>query len=87
VPRLAKTPTPAPPGFVWIQEASRRTGLSVKTLYNYRWLGKGPTPVPIGRKLAYREAEINAFAAELQTHPGNSDHESRPPEPRLAPAA
>lgn len=83
MPRLAKTPTPAPPGFVWIQEASLRTGLSVKTLYNYRWLGKGPKPVPIGRKLAYREADIDAFAAELQAHPGDSDYESRPAEPRI----
>ena len=88
MPRLAKTPTPAPPGFVWIQEASRKTGLSVKTLYNYRHLGKGPAPVSIGRKLAYREAEIDAFAAELQGEPPADPkrlHDSRPPEPRRSP--
>lgn len=65
MPRLAKVPTPAPPGFVWIQELSRMTGLSVKTLYNYRHLGKGPKPVPIGRKLAYRLTDAKAYAAEL----------------------
>ncbi|MFD8008150.1 helix-turn-helix transcriptional regulator [Streptomyces mirabilis] len=86
MPRLAKTPTPAPPGFVWIQEASRKTGLSVKTLYNYRYLGRGPQPVPIGRKLAYREAEIDAFAAELQGQMPDPErlHDARPPEPRLS---
>jgi predicted DNA-binding transcriptional regulator AlpA len=41
------------------------TGLSVKTLYNYRHLGKGPKPVPIGRKLAYRLSEAKAYVAEL----------------------
>jgi predicted DNA-binding transcriptional regulator AlpA len=77
MPRLAKIPTPAPPGFVWIQELSRMTGLSVKTLYNYRYLGKGPQPVPIGRKLAYRLAEAKAYAAELHSPESFDDEPAR----------
>lgn len=86
MPRLAKVPTPPPAGYLWTPEAARRIGLSVKTLWNYRHLGKGPKATPIGRKLAYSIAELDAWLkAEMA---GESDPEqiqdSRPPEPRLA---
>lgn len=87
MPRLAKVPTPPPPGCVWIQEASRRTGLSVKTLHNYRHLDKGPKPFPVGRKLAYPIEHIDAWL-HLQRNPAPDDEQarqSRPPEPRRLP--
>ncbi|WP_406325878.1 helix-turn-helix domain-containing protein [Streptomyces sp. NBC_01617] len=87
MPRLAKVPTPPPPGCVWIQEASRLTGLSVKTLHNYRHLNKGPKAFAIGRKLAYQVEHIDAWL-DLQRNPGPDEEqarESRPPEPRRLP--
>jgi predicted DNA-binding transcriptional regulator AlpA len=83
VPRQSKVPTPAPPGYVWAKEASLRTGLSVKTLYNYRHLGLGPAAVPIGRKLAYSIAAIDAYMRGLQDPEPSTERaaENRPPEP------
>lgn len=86
MPRPAKTPTPPPPGYVWAPEAARRTGLSVKTLYNYRHRGGGPKAVPIGRKLAYPLDEITAYMRQLRTPQADPEREAenRPPEPRTA---
>jgi predicted DNA-binding transcriptional regulator AlpA len=83
VPRLAKVPTPPPAGYLWTPEAARRIGLSVKTLWNYRHLGKGPKATPIGRKLAYSIDELDAWLkAEMERAPDEARaHESRPPEP------
>ncbi|MCX5158143.1 helix-turn-helix domain-containing protein [Streptomyces sp. NBC_00264] len=87
MPRLAKVPTPPPPGCVWIQEASRLTGLSVKTLHNYRHLDKGPKPFPVGRKLAYPVEHIAAWLDEQRNPAPDAAavHSSRPPEPRRLP--
>ncbi|MFF1684661.1 helix-turn-helix transcriptional regulator [Streptomyces sp. NPDC058254] len=86
MPRLAKVPTPPPPGHVWSPEAARLMGVTVKTLWNYRALGKGPTPVVRGRKLAYPLDQIEAWNY-AQDNPGadpGRERESRPAEPRLA---
>ncbi|MEV8548380.1 helix-turn-helix domain-containing protein [Streptomyces glaucescens] len=86
MPRPAKVPTPPPAGYLWTPEAARRIGRSVKTLWNYAHLGKGPQPVRIGRKLAYRISELDEFLqSEINGQP-NEDraHESRPPEPRVS---
>lgn len=84
MPRLAKVPTPPPAGYLWTPEAARRIGLSVKTLWNYRHLDKGPKATPIGRKLAYSIAELDRwFKAETGGEPNEARaHDSRPPEPR-----
>lgn len=84
MPTPSQNPASPPPGHVWSDEASRLTGLSVKTLWNYRHLGKGPKSFPIGRKLAYPLDEINAWVA-AQRNPApdvTAEHDSRPPEPR-----
>ncbi|MFF3928162.1 helix-turn-helix transcriptional regulator [Streptomyces hirsutus] len=86
MPRPAKIPTPPPPGYVWTPEAARRIGRSVKTLWNYAHLGKGPRPVRIGRKLAYKISELDAFLQEemnAEPDPARA-HESRPAEPRVS---
>ncbi|MFD5294722.1 helix-turn-helix transcriptional regulator [Streptomyces mutabilis] len=86
MPRLAKVPTPPPAGYLWTPDAARRIGLSVKTLWNYAHLGKGPQPKRIGRKLAYSIDELDAWlAAELDAEPDPARvQESRPPEPRAS---
>lgn len=86
MPRLAKNPPPPPPGHVWTPEAARLMGVTVKTLWNYRALGKGPKPVIRGRKLAYPIHQIEAYLEE-QDNPepdAEAEHDSRPPEARLA---
>jgi hypothetical protein len=87
VPRPAKVPTPPPPGYVWIDEASRRTGLSPGTLRNYRYLGKGPECVPVGRKLAYPITGLDAYMRQVlgPTTDEAAQYDSRPAEP-LKPA-
>jgi predicted DNA-binding transcriptional regulator AlpA len=86
VPRLAKVPTPPPAGYLWTPEAARRMGVSVKTLWNYRHLGKGPKPKVRGRKLAYRIDEIDAWLNEQDAAEDaakeQAAHDARPPEPR-----
>ncbi|WP_406144914.1 helix-turn-helix transcriptional regulator [Streptomyces anulatus] len=89
MPRSSHTPQDAPPGCVWIAEASRLTGLSVKTLYNYRHQSKGPQSFEIGRKIAYALDDVNAWVA-AQRNPARdvvAEHDSRPPEPRKLPRA
>ena len=87
MPRSSQNPTPAPPGHIWIEEASRLTGLSKKTLYNLRYKGEGPACYPIGRKLAFPLDGANNIHAwfEALTNPApdtDTAHDSRPPEPR-----
>lgn len=86
MPRPAKVPTPPPAGYLWTPEAARRIGLSPKTLWNYRHLGKGPQAKPIGRKLAYSIEELDAWLdAEMNDTPdADRAHESRPAEPRIS---
>lgn len=86
MPRPTDNPPPPPVGHVWSDEAARRMGVTVKTLWNYRALGKGPQPKRRGRKLAYAVADIDAWLYDQDNPQPNPDreNESRPAEPRLA---
>lgn len=86
MPRPPKDTVDPPAGFLWTPEAARRIGLSRKTLWNYRHLDKGPKAKPIGRKLAWSIEELDAWLrAEMASgDDAVREHESRPPEPRLA---
>jgi hypothetical protein len=46
--------------------------VAAATLRKWRWEGKGPRYVKIGRKVAYRIADINAFI-EAQIRDSTSD--------------
>jgi hypothetical protein len=64
----------------------------VKTLHNYRYLGKGPASFPIGRKIAYPLDGPNGLRAWLDaqrnpTPTADAVNDSRPPEPRRLPVA
>lgn len=63
MPQRVRTPIPPPPGYIWAGGAARLMGLSVKTLYNYRYQGRGPKAVVRGRKLAFRVEEVEAWIA------------------------
>ncbi|MCQ1575462.1 hypothetical protein ACFWEB_17055 [Streptomyces parvus] len=92
MPTPSQNPPDAPAGHVWIDEASRLTGLTVKTLYNRRYKKEAPAKgsFPIGRKLAFPldgPDGINAwFDAQRNPAPdATAEHDSRPPEPRKLP--
>lgn len=87
MPRIAKNPAPPPPGYVWAPEAARRLGITVSTLYKWRQLSNGPQAIPIGRKLAYRVADIDRHLDSLYRAATAPNPESRAPELRRAPVA
>lgn len=88
---MPRTPTfnqPPPPGHVWADGASRLTGRAVETLYKDRQKQKrtghsdGPRSVDVGRKAAWRIADIEAWLAGPAPGPDSKQiHNSRPPEP------
>lgn len=52
----------------WVtkNELARELRLNPRTLDNWRFEGKGPRGVIIGRKLLYRRSEINRWAEEME---------------------
>lgn len=81
-------PPPPPDGYVWSDEAARRLSLSIRTLWNYRHIGKGPKAKRYRGRLVYAIADIEAHKkAELEALERDEEelaHDSRPAEPRLA---
>jgi hypothetical protein len=79
----------APEGCLWIEDAAPRIGVTLATLRKWRVHGKGPQGFPIGRYVAYRIADLDAFLEGQYRAATESDpvreHDSRPPEARLAP--
>lgn len=45
-------------------------GASVRTLRRWRQLGHGPPYIKVGRRVLYREADLQAWIDERTTHPG-----------------
>lgn len=53
---------PIDPGeLLTTRELSRRYGISVGTVQNWRSQGRGPTYVKLGRSVRYRVEDIEAF--------------------------
>ena len=50
---------------------SELTGMSLETLRNHRWLGKGIPYIKIGRSVRYLESDVQNFLDQLkvQTKP------------------
>jgi hypothetical protein len=87
VPRTPQYSQPAPPGHVWADEASRLAGRSIEQLYKDRQKQKrtgssnGPWCVSVGRKAAWRIADIEAWLAGQAPGPdADQDYNSRPAE-------
>ncbi|MEV5472141.1 helix-turn-helix transcriptional regulator [Streptomyces sp. NPDC002387] len=85
MPRKPRREPPPPSGCVWIDEAADHVGVTVGTLYNWRHLGRGPRSFTIGRRAAYRIADLDAYLEELYQAAVNPKPipEMRPPEPRF----
>ncbi len=47
-----------------LQEVAERTTFSENTLRYWRQKGQGPRAVKIGRRLVYRESDVDAWIAE-----------------------
>ncbi|MGW2223896.1 helix-turn-helix transcriptional regulator [Streptomyces formicae] len=80
----------APEGCLWIEDAATYIGVKLSTLRKWRLLGKRPGPqgFTIGRFIAFRIADLDAYLegryqAAMAPSP-ERQHDSRPPEPRLA---
>jgi predicted site-specific integrase-resolvase len=43
------------------QRVSEMLCISIATLRKWRWEGKGPKFIKVGRKVAYREADVSDF--------------------------
>jgi hypothetical protein len=76
----------APEGCLWIEDAAIRIGVTLATLRKWRVKGKGPKGFPIGRFIAYRIADLDAYLegqyqAAMAPDPTRL-LESRPAEPR-----
>ncbi|MER8004832.1 hypothetical protein [Streptomyces sp. NPDC094149] len=88
MPTPAKNPAPPPAGCLWTPQAAHYIGLSLRTLYTYKAQGKAPTGCfEVARKLAWPIDGLDAWlAAQRQqaTPSPDSEHDSRPLEPKLA---
>jgi predicted DNA-binding transcriptional regulator AlpA len=87
VPRTPQYDQSPPPGHVWADEASRLAGRSIEQLYKDRQKQKrtgrsnGPWSVSVGRKAAWREADIEAWLDGQAPSPdAEQQHNSRPAE-------
>jgi excisionase family DNA binding protein len=48
-----------------VEELAEFAGVSVTTLYHWRWEGKGPKAIKVGRFLRYPEANIQKWLEML----------------------
>lgn len=52
-------------------DAARMLGVKPKTLLNWRWAGKGPTPVRVSHGLVlYRRDDLDAWLHDMQRRGG-----------------
>lgn len=58
-------------------KAAEFLGVSVTTLSKWRWLGKGPKFVRIGRSIRYPLESLQAYVAE-NTHQSTSEYPTSP---------
>lgn len=51
-----------PDNRLWtVEETAYFLGVSIKTLYQWKWLGQGPPVLVVGRRLRYRPARVRAW--------------------------
>ena len=50
-----------------VDELAEFAGVSVTTLYHWRWEGKGPKAIKVGRYLRYPEGDIETWLEGLRT--------------------
>ena len=50
-----------------VDELAEFAGVSATTLYHWRWEGKGPKAIKVGRYLRYPESNIEKWLEGLRT--------------------
>lgn len=84
----AGTKRPAPPGLVWLEDATEILGVEKSTLYKWRYLRTGPASFKYLGKVVYRLTELHAYIAGCEAADSRSNPELNPlnrrPEPRLS---
>ena len=63
-------------------EAGSLLGLSVRTLERFRWDGRGPKYLKLGRRVVYAREDLTAWA-ESRRRASTSDTATPPARPRL----
>lgn len=88
MPRTPQYSQPAPPGYVYADEASRLTGRAIETLYKDRQKApednQGPKSETLNRKAVWKLTAIAEWldkGSNPQPDP-EREAENRPPEPR-----
>ncbi|WPO70262.1 hypothetical protein [Streptomyces sp. KN37] len=87
MPRTPQYSQPAPPGYVYADEASRLTGRAIETLYKDRQKtpeeNQGPKSETLNRKAVWRLTDIAEWLEEQTAPQRNPERvaENRPPEP------
>ncbi|MFF7991719.1 hypothetical protein ACFZDG_18240 [Kitasatospora xanthocidica] len=61
----AKTGTPAPAGFMWIEAAAKELRVQKCTLYKWRYRGIGPKAIRHAGRLMYAESAVKGYWADL----------------------
>jgi hypothetical protein len=76
----AKTGTPAPAGFMWIDEVATALSIQINTLYKWRYRGIGPAGVRHAGRLMYAESIVAEYLQGLATasQPGPAMRTARP---------
>ncbi|MWA08842.1 hypothetical protein [Streptomyces sp. BA2] len=88
MPRTPQYDRPAPPGYVYADEASRLTGRAIETLYKDRQKkpedNTGPESETLNRKAVWSLTAIDEWLAEQMSPRPSAEREAenRPPEPR-----
>ena len=60
---------PAKSGLLTTQEAARAMRIAAITLHRWRGQGQGPNYVPLGRKVFYRQSDIDAWLDAMARQP------------------
>ncbi|WP_230210950.1 hypothetical protein [Streptomyces kaniharaensis] len=60
-----KAGTPAPAGFMWIEDAAKELGVQVCTLHKWRYRGIGPAAALHAGRLIYAKSGIKSYWESL----------------------
>lgn len=74
----AKTGTPAPAGFMWIEDAAKALGIQVCTLYKWRQRRTGPASARHAGRLIYSETGIRSYLEGLMASDSHANPELNP---------
>ena len=66
---MSKVQSRAPVRLLSVQDLSELLQVPVQTIYRWRYLGEGPTPIRIGRYLRFDPADVARWVESRKTRP------------------